>query len=194
MLQTIYIEELEHGTASTDAVSKRLSVPIGRLLRVIRSLSLKGLIRENNHRLVLSESARKKFRVVFIGGAFEVIHPGHLHTIRSAKALGDVLVAVVARDSTVRKRKGREPVTNEKLRLELLRSLKDVDVAILGSTGSIFETLERVKPDVVALGYDQHHGEKKIAEEASKRGLHVRVLRLGSPIPLVKTSKIFQTL
>jgi len=129
-------------------------------------------------------------KVVFIGGVFEVIHPGHLYTIEEAKRLGDILVVVVARDSTVRKRKGRDPVAPEEERRRVLASMRQVDAAILGSETNIYDTLERVRPDIVALGYDQYHGEDEIHLEAERRGLKLSVVRLGSPIPSLKTSKI----
>jgi glycerol-3-phosphate cytidylyltransferase-like family protein len=46
----------------------------------------------------------------------------------------------------------------------------------------------------VALGYDQKHNPQDIESEAAKRGMHIKVARLTSPIPGVKTSKIVSTL
>jgi FAD synthetase len=141
-------------------------------------------------RVRLTSKGRKAIRVVFIGGGFEVIHPGHLYTIDRAKGLGDVLVVSVARDSTIRNRKNREPVADEGARVKMLSSLRQVDAAILGVEGDIYETLERVKPDVVALGYDQYHMEKEVEVEARRRGMDLKVVRLDSPIPDVKTSAL----
>jgi FAD synthetase len=130
--------------------------------------------------------------VVFIGGGFEVIHAGHIHTITQAKSLGDVLVVVLARDATIRKRKGRDPVSPESARLKALRSLRQVDAAILGVEGDIYDTLQRVGPDVVALGYDQHHQEEEIVREAKSRGIEIDVVRLDSPAPSLKTTRLLQ--
>jgi FAD synthetase len=66
-----------------------------------------------------------------------------------------VLVVVVARDATVRKRKRRGPFVREADRLAVVESLKPVDVALLGSLAGFDKTIGRVKPDVVFLGYDQ---------------------------------------
>ncbi|MDA4133204.1 MAG: cytidyltransferase, partial [Thaumarchaeota archaeon] len=63
-----------------------------------------------------------------------------------------------------------------------------------GGQGSIYDTLEKVRPDVVALGYDQTHNPKDIELEARSRGLELRVVRLSSPLPDVKTSKIVNAL
>ncbi len=160
--------------------------------REVDSLSKRGLVQEKGGEVLLTQKGRGRIRVVFIGGGFEIIHRGHLHTIEQAKNLGDVLVAVVARDSTIRKRKGREPATSEAGRVRLLSALRQVDVAILGARGDIYETLERVRPDVVALGYDQYHLESDIAKEAKRRGIELDVVRLDTPYPGVKTSRILK--
>jgi cytidyltransferase-like protein len=142
----------------------------------------------------LTSKGRSSVRVVFIGGGFELIHYGHVHTISKAKGLGDVLVVSVARDSTIRKRKGREPLISEGDRVRLLSSLREVDAAILGVEGDIYVTLQKVKPDIVALGYDQYHMEDEVRREANKRGMKLRVVRLDSPYPHIKTTKILKEL
>ncbi|MDH5361703.1 MAG: FAD synthase [Aigarchaeota archaeon] len=92
-------------------------------------------------------------------GVFDLLHPGHVIYLSEAKRAGGKnarLVVVVARDSTVRKVRNRGPVFNEEARRILVESLKPVDKAILGSEPFSFEEIVRkVKPDVVAFGYDQ---------------------------------------
>jgi cytidyltransferase-like protein len=158
--------------------------------RQLASLRRKGLIGGSASRPYLTERGRRRIKVVFIGGGFEIIHPGHLYTIEQAKRLGDVLTVVLARSSTIRRRKGREPVAKEPDRLALMSSLRPVDAAILGGKGDIYQTLEKVGPDVVALGYDQHHAENDIKHEAFRRGMRLKVVRLKAMDPDVKTSKI----
>ena len=75
-------------------------------------------------------------------------------------------------------------------RAQLVNSVKYVDLAVLGSERSIFDTVMKVKPDIIALGYDQKHDEKALVDEARKRGLSIKVVRLASPIPEIKSSKI----
>ena len=113
---------------------------------------------------------------------------------QQAKKLGDVLVAVVARDATVRRRKGRDPIVSEEERRKVLSAIRYVDVAMLGSESNIYDTLEKVSPDIVALGYDQYHREEEIAREAERRGIRLSVVRLRSPNPALKTSKILAQL
>lgn len=99
-------------------------------------------------------SARKRGKVVAFG-VFDLLHPGHLKFLESAARLGSSLTVVVTRDERVRKDKGREPVFGERERLGMVRALKIVDEAILGDNPGKYTVLERVKPDIVALGHDQ---------------------------------------
>lgn len=153
-------------------------------------LKEEGLVEGPKGAYKLTEKGRRAIRVVFIGGGFEVIHRGHLYTIEKAKSLGDVLVVSVARDSTIRRRKKREPVADEAERVKMLSSLRQVDAAILGVEGVIYETLQKVGPDIVALGYDQYHLESEVEAESKRRGLNLKVVRLDSPFPRMKTSAL----
>jgi FAD synthetase len=114
---------------------------------------------------------------VMASGVFDILHSGHLHYLEEAKGLGDELVVVVATDATVRQRK-HEPVTPEKMRLELVNALKPVDRAVLGREGDMFEVVREICPDVIALGYDQQFDVDQLEQELNCRGLHVRVVRL----------------
>jgi FAD synthetase len=110
-------------------------------------------------------------------GVFDILHPGHLRFLMEAKSLGDELVVVVATDATVRRQK-HEPITPEKMRLELVGALKPVDVALLGREGDMFDIVLQVKPDIIALGFDQQFDEKDLEKRLAQRGLKVRVVRL----------------
>ncbi len=114
---------------------------------------------------------------VMATGVFDLLHPGHLYFLREARKLGDELWVVVARDSTARRFK-HEPIMPEKSRLEMVEALKPVDRAVLGNEGNIYEILGDIRPDVVALGFDQTHNEERILEECRRRGLATRVVRL----------------
>lgn len=103
-------------------------------------------------------------------GVFDILHLGHVHYLTEAKARGDELVVVVATDTTVRARKG-EPVFDEETRRRLVAALKPVDEAIVGREEDHLATVERVDPDLIALGYDQHHREQRLGEDLADRGL-----------------------
>ena len=129
-------------------------------------------------------------KIVLAGGVFDIIHPGHIHTLNAAKALGDVLVIVIATDKIAKKMKKRQPLHNQELRCELVNSLSIVDVAIVGNEDDIFETVKLVKPNVIALGYDQIHQEKFISDGCKRINLDVKIVRLQSPAPKLSSSDI----
>jgi FAD synthetase len=110
-------------------------------------------------------------------GVFDLLHPGHLYFLREARKLGDELWVVVARDTTARRFK-HEPIMGEASRVRMVEALKPVDRAILGNEGDIYNILDEVRPDVVALGFDQAHDDAHILEESRKRGLATKVVRL----------------
>lgn len=130
---------------------------------------------------------------VMASGVFDLLHPGHLYFLENAKKLGDELVVVVARDRTAARLK-RPPVLPEELRREMVEALKPVDKAVLGSLTDIYHTVEELKPDVIALGYDQHFDEAEVEHECQRRGLpKIRVVRLGElPQDLLGTRQIIQ--
>lgn len=127
--------------------------------------------------LRITEKGRKKLKVVLCGGVFDIIHSGHIYMLSKAKKLGDFLAVVVARDATVKKRK-RIPIVSEKQRVEILNNIKAVDIAFLGDERDYFRVLSVVKPDIVALGYDQEHDADEIKKEAMKRKLNIEVVRI----------------
>lgn len=115
---------------------------------------------------------------VMASGVFDILHMGHVHYLSAARELGDELVVVVATDNTVRKSK-HEPITPEKMRLELVQSLKPVDRAVLGREGDMFGIVAEIKPDIIALGYDQTFDDKKLEADLAKRGMKIKVVRLS---------------
>ena len=144
----------------------------------------------NNNMKTLSEIQNLNSKIVLAGGVFDIIHPGHIHTLYDAKKLGDVLVVVVATDKTAVKMKKREPLHSAELRKELVSSLTMVDLCIIGDDEDIFKTVDLVRPQIIALGYDQTHQEKFITDGCKKIDLDVRVARLESPRPETSSSKI----
>ena len=113
-------------------------------------------------------------------GVFDLLHAGHLHYLEQAKLLGSELIVVVAHDDTVRTRK-HEPVTSHDLRARMVEGLKPVDEAIVGNPPStpIYDILEKVSPDIIALGYDQKHSIDSVKDGLSSRGYtDVKVTRV----------------
>lgn len=115
---------------------------------------------------------------VMATGTFDLLHLGHIYYLREAKKLGDTLSVVVSTDSTVRRLK-HEPVNTEEIRLNLIKELKIVDEAYLGHEDDMYEIVDEIKPDIIALGFDQLHDEKNIKSELKKRNINAKVIRLS---------------
>ena len=128
-------------------------------------------------------------------GIFDLLHAGHLHYVEQAKSLGHELVVVIAHDETVRMQK-HEPVTGQNLRRRMVEGLKPVDQAIIGNPPEIpiFDILETVKPDIIALGYDQKHSIDAIRNGLEEHDYgHVQVTRVeGLSDDLDGTRKIIE--
>src|SRR5512136_3121135 len=98
----------------------------------------------------------KDRKIVLASGVFDLLHLGHVKFLEEAKKAGGKnaeLLVIVARDSTVQRMKGRNPIMPENQRRALVESLRVVDEAVLGLEDfDIGDVIDRVKPDVIALG------------------------------------------
>jgi FAD synthetase len=122
-------------------------------------------------------------KVVLASGTFDLLHYGHVYYLTNAKRAGGEnakLVVIVARDKTVERMKGSKPVIPEEQRRAVVESLRVVNEAILGYEDMDMEkVIEKVKPDIIALGYDQEKVEKELRKLVAERNLRVQVVRIG---------------
>ncbi|RJS89522.1 FAD synthase [Candidatus Bathyarchaeota archaeon] len=124
----------------------------------------------------------KRRRVVLASGAFDLLHYGHVYYLTNAKKAGGEnakLVVIVAKDKTVERLKGKKPIIPEDQRRALVESLKVVDEAILGYEDmDMLKVIEKVKPDVIALGYDEEKIEKELKRIIAEKGLNIKIVRI----------------
>ena len=94
---------------------------------------------------------------VMVFGVFDLLHPGHLWFLRSAREQGSELIVVVARDSIVEQLKGKRPQQSQEERIRIVNSIPEVSRVLLGDAiqGS-YKVIFAHQPDVICLGYDQH--------------------------------------
>ncbi|AEE94284.1 cytidyltransferase-related domain protein [Acidianus hospitalis W1] len=118
---------------------------------------------------------------VFVGGTFDIIHPGHIEFLREASRLGRVYVSV-ARDKNSEKIKGRKPINDEEQRLEVVKSIRYVYDAFLGDEKDFIKSVERVKPDIIFLGPDQHVNIDEFKKELEKRGINAEIVKMPERI------------
>ncbi len=207
-LRMIYLSELENGFTTATLLSRKSGRSVDSCTRILSKLLRKGFTRRVEPRqfvgisgrgglrgsqpskYVITESGRRLLSVVLTGGVFDIIHMGHLLTLTEARKLGDILVVVVARNETVEKMKSRKPINDEETRLQVVRSLKPVDGAVLGDREDPLTVVKSIKPDIIVLGFDQNYDENLMANELRRIGLETKVIRLRSYLPGVKTSYI----
>ncbi len=155
-------------------------------------LEISDLISIDDDILNITEAGKSKFKVVLTGGAYDLLHRGHIITLKEAKSLGDFLIVVIARDSTVRRKK-RDPIHSEVDRAYLLNSICVVDVAILGDEKDHMRVVRRIKPDVVAIGSDQDHLEEVLKVQLKDQGMFsTEIIRLKADYEDLATSKLIK--
>ena len=187
ILSTLYVSQIT-GENVLEKILENDMISEEQISEKIEKLIHDNLV--NQDKMTLTEIGRGSLRVVLAGGVFDIIHPGHISTLNAAKTLGDVLVVVVATDNTAVKMKKRRPIHSQEQRQELVNSLYVVDLCLIGQENDIFKTVNLVKPQIIALGYDQVHQEQFITEGCKKIKLDAKVARLQSPIPESSSSKI----
>lgn len=131
----------------------------------------------------MASNTKKNRKVVLASGVFDLLHLGHVKFLEEAKKAGGKnaeLIVVIARDSTVERMKGKKPIMPEDQRRALVESLKVVDKAVLGYEElEIGEIIEKIKPDIIALGYDQSDMAKNVEDYIGKQKINVKVVRVG---------------
>lgn len=118
---------------------------------------------------------------VIAQGTFDLLHPGHVHYLADAASMGDELHVIVARRANVTHKE--PPVLCDRQRRDMVAALEVVDHAHLGHETDIFVPIERIDPDVIVLGHDQHHDEAAITAELERRGIDCTLRRASAREP-----------
>lgn len=111
-------------------------------------------------------------------GTFDILHPGHVHYLEDAASYGDELHVIIARRGNVTHKE--KPILADRQRRDMVAALDVVDEAHLGDREDIFVPIERIDPDYVVLGHDQHHDEAGIQTALSERGIDCEVRRASA--------------
>ena len=129
---------------------------------------------------------------VMIFGTFDIFHKGHRNFLEQARRHGDYLIVVVARDKTVEKIKKRLPQNGENSRLKIIKESGLADEAVLGSLENKYKAIEKYRPDVICLGYDQKIFTENLREKLKEFNLSkTKIVRLKSYYPeKYKSSKL----
>jgi FAD synthetase len=137
-------------------------------------------------------------KIVLASGVFDLLHLGHVRFLEEAKKAGGEnaeLVVVVARDETVEKAKGKTPTIGEYHRAAVVESLKVVDRVVMGYLNfSISDIIDNIKPDVIALGYDQDDMMDEVQNCIRMKNLNIKIVRVSKfgELTRLSSSKIKQ--
>ena len=120
---------------------------------------------------------------VLASGVFDLLHYGHIRFLEEAKRQGGPdsrLMVIIARDETVKRMKGKAPIIPEDQRRALVEALNVVDEALLGYEEMNLEAvMEKIKPDIIAVGHDQDDIERQTRRIVEEQGLNLRVVKIG---------------
>ena len=121
---------------------------------------------------------RRYMKKVMAQGVFDILHPGHIHYLSKSAQLGDELHVVIARDSRVRNKK--DIFMGEDERKQVVESIEVVDSVILGSEGDLFDSVQKIKPNVITIGHDQSFDIESLEEQLEERGFPgIEVIRIN---------------
>jgi rfaE bifunctional protein nucleotidyltransferase chain/domain len=127
--------------------------------------------------LLIAQARARGKTIVFTNGCFDILHRGHLHVLRQARALGDLLIVAVNSDRSVQQLKGpKRPVMSEAARAELIEALEMVDYVILFGETEPCRLLEALLPDVLVKGGDYGRETVVGAEIIEQNGGKVAVI------------------
>ena len=117
---------------------------------------MSGKLRTLDELIKIAAQARRNGKsVVFTNGCFDLLHRGHVHVLRQAKAAGDLLIVAINSDQSVKAIKGpTRPVAAEMDRLELIAAMEMVDYVILFDEPDPSKLIAAIKPNVLAKGGD----------------------------------------
>jgi rfaE bifunctional protein nucleotidyltransferase chain/domain len=135
---------------------------------------------------------RRRLKVVFTNGVFDILHRGHVKYLEKAKSYGDVLVVGLNSDASVRRLKGpKRPLQSQRDRAEILLGLKAVDYVVIFGEDTPAKLIEAIKPDVLVKGADYKLSEIVGAAFVKSLGGRVRRVRI---VPGRSTSRLLKLL
>ena len=99
ILTAIYVASLDSDILPLEYLKNRTTISEDMFNLKIDEMTENGFVERSNP-LRLTFLGRGLLKIVLIGGVFDIVHPGHIHTLKDAKSQGDILIVVVARSST----------------------------------------------------------------------------------------------
>lgn len=104
---------------------------------------------------IVSKLKKEGKKIVFTNGCFDILHPGHIKILMTAKNKGDILIVGLNSDSSVHKIKGpKRPILKEKARAKILEHIDVIDYITIFSERTPYKVIKKIKPDFLVKGED----------------------------------------
>jgi rfaE bifunctional protein nucleotidyltransferase chain/domain len=150
-----------------------------------------GKLKTLDELIAVAAQARRGGKiVVFTNGCFDLLHRGHVHILREAKAVGDLLIVAINSDQSVKAIKGpARPICSEIDRLELIAAMEMVDYVTLFDEPDPYKLIAAIKPNVLAKGGDWNADQvvgADIVEQNGGRVLLVPYLKGSSTSEIIE--------
>ena len=141
--------------------------------------------------IFLQKKSNKK--VVFTNGCFDILHPGHIHLLRKAKLLGDILIVGLNSDKSVKILKGNNrPINKELDRIKLLSSLRYIDYVTVFNEETPLNLIKQIIPNVLVKGSDYDSKNVVGAEFVIENGGTVEIIKLKKDFSTTKIINNFK--
>ena len=113
-------------------------------------------------------------KTVMVNGTFDILHPGHIALLNTARSYGDALVVAIDTDRRVKELKGSDrPINNQLFRRIMLSNIKAVDlVELFDSKEELIELMKRYQPDIYVKGSDWKHDKESTAHQYCKEVIY----------------------
>lgn len=130
--------------------------------------------------VVMRKIMQKKRVKIMVFGTFDGLHQGHIDLFKQAKNFikNSFLIVSIARDKNVLRIKGVYPDKNERERMILVKKCKLIDKVVLSGLKNHLPHIVKIRPDIIALGYDQKAYVKNLKKDLKNKGISVKIIRL----------------
>ena len=153
---------------------------------------MKYLIKRSSIGALAERLRRRKKRIVFTNGVFDILHRGHVEYLARARSFGDVLIVGLNSDESTRRLKGTgRPLQKQKDRALILLALEAVDYVVIFGEDTPERLIDQIRPDVLVKGADYRLPDIAGADFVKSHGGSVRRVRLTRGR---STSRIIQRL
>jgi len=139
----------------------------------------------------------QKQQIIMLFGTFDHLHAGHEDLFKQAREIAKRfenphIVAIVARDKTVKQIKGRESESNEKERVEKLQEIGWANEVLLGDKKDKYLAIKKLQPSIIALGYDQFAFTLQLEKLIIDWKLNTKIVRLHPYRPHIYKSSLIR--